>query len=284
MSSSLGKPPQSFLDRIHVADVSACFSPRLQRRQRQSQMRFTRDTLAEVREELTNYLNYLQQASDNPRALIPYRRLLGLVENAERALNHLEETLEAGKLLPKSVKVPRRIFGSEERGEWYFGDDEGFKRFEYAEQIRRRLINLMKERDPMRNELQVVKGRMDALSKEYARLDRIYQRRKRPRYFWRVVLFLLLVSVGMFVGAAFTMGIVQFALIGFGVALLLLILPLWRTWRRDLRKRDADLKALRDQIKEVSAEGRKLQMRYLPLNDMCEEMRAEYAELRRGFA
>jgi hypothetical protein len=283
MTTYIGKSPQSILDAIHAADIPRCFVPEMTRRQRQVQIRYAKDSLAQVEEELDQLIKLMHKQKNGVVLAEPYERLLKLVHNADNAINNLEQRLEAGKMLPKGVTIPHYIFGSEEQGAWYFGSDADQKRFEYMEQLRQRLQTLLAERGPLREEMKALRAELDTVQTALKKQQKAYDRRNR----WTYAFFVMLVYIGfiavMFIGAFLTEGLLQSAFLGFGIGLILFIPALLLAWRRDLRKRSKALYDKREEARALNRKGRLLQQRYTPLNDMCEEVSYEYNDLRASF-
>ncbi|MAU10412.1 MAG: hypothetical protein CL607_11360 [Anaerolineaceae bacterium] len=283
MSVYIGKSPQSFLDAMHAADIPHCFVPNMTRRQRQIQIRYAKESLTQIESDLKHQIEQVKKHRDAELNVVPYERLLKLMQNASGAIANLESRLEAGKMLPRGVKVPEYIFGSIELNVWYFGSEADRKRFELMEQLKVRLEGLLAERGPLREEMQAVRTELDVVKKDLQRQQKAYQRRRRWQYALTVMLIYVMVIAAMFVVAAMTSGLLQMAAIGLGVGLLLLLIPLLFVWRKDIRKREAKLKDTQQQAKEVARKGRILQSRYTPLNEMCEEVHYQYTDLRKSF-
>ena len=283
MSAYIGKSPQSFLDAIHAADIPHCFVPNMTRRQRQIQIRYAKESLTQIETDLTRQIDQVKKHRDAELNVVSYEKLLKLIQNASGAIANLESRLDADKMLPRGVKVPEHIFGSTELNVWYFGDEDARRRFELMEQLKVRLDGLLAERGPLREEMQAFRTELDAVKKDLQRQQKAYQRRRRWQYALTIMLAYGMAIAALFVIAALTSGLLQTAAIGLGVGLLVLLIPLLFVWRKDVRKREAQLKDTQQQAKEVAQKGRMLQARYIPLNEMCEEVHYQYTDLRKSF-
>ncbi|QPC82524.1 hypothetical protein G4Y79_23025 [Phototrophicus methaneseepsis] len=283
MMPFLGKSPQTILDAIHAADVPRCFVPEMTRRQRQVQIRYTKESLSQIEEELVQLIKLGKKQKNGEAISQPYERLLKLVKNAQAAIQNLEQRLEAGKMLPKGVTIPSYIFGSVELGVWYFGTEADQKRFESMEQLRQRLQTLLAERGPLREEIKEVRTQLDTVQQALKKQQKAYDRRSKWTYALFIMLVYIVIIAAMFIGAAMTDGVLQLGLIGLGFTLTLFIPALLVNWRRDLRKRRELIQETRQQALELNRQGRLLQQRYTPLNDMCEEVNYEYRDLRATF-
>ncbi|MCB9458429.1 MAG: hypothetical protein H6670_02180 [Anaerolineaceae bacterium] len=283
MSSYIGKSPQSFLDALHAADIPHCFVPNMTRRQRQIQIRYAKESLSQIESDLVRQVSQVNKHRDAERNVIPYEKLLKLTQNATAAINNLEARLDAGKMLPKGVKLPEYIFGSTELNVWYFGDEAARKRFELMEQLKVRLDGLIAERGPLREEMQAFKTELEAIKKNLDRQKKAYESRRRWQYALTVIVVYLIVIIIIFALAYFSTGLPQIVEIGLGIGLLVLLVPLLFTWRKDIRRRKEKLEAAQNEAKEVARKGRILQSRYTPLNEMCEEVHYQYNDLRKSF-
>ena len=163
--------PQAYLDEFHKVNVPALFDPSMSARARADAIRDARQQLSKLKVRLQDERDTLRnqeirKKSDDKtiqRTLAPYNMLQNLLLELDTQVQHLQDTLGAGKLLPKPPEFGDYIFGAEETGEWQIGYAEDYNRWDDMMQTKQRLTSFLKEREPLKQQLDELKDEVTLL-------------------------------------------------------------------------------------------------------------------------
>ncbi len=310
-------PPQQFLDELHDADVPRLFDPQLSKRDRADAIQAAKRKIARTKVKLEEERDLIRNRytgrsgkrnkdmiddseSRLKIALAPYMLLFNLTRQLEEQIQALENALGAGKLLPEGFHFGDRIFGNAERGEWFLGDRNDEDLWAHAENVRQQLEEFMKQREPLVTKQKQIKERT-AKTQQLLKTDSAkLKRRSQTSYIVLRLFILFIISVGL-MGygyyraqpfwpgilngnpSALANGALWLFIMGAGFALLLSIPYIYSRWRRNLHYLEDRIAVWRRDLEELRHDAQIIQRDYVPVNDKCRQLHAEYQELRAHF-
>lgn len=310
-------PPQQFLDELHDADVPGLFDPNLTKRERADAIQAAKRKIARAKARLEEERDLIRnryavrgskrdkEIDDSEKrlkiALAPYMLLFNLTRELEEQIQALENALGAGKLLPEGFHFGDRIFGNAERGEWFLGNRDDEELWAHAERVRQQLEEFMKQREPLVTKQKQIKERTAKTQQLLKEDTRKLKRRSQTSYIGFRLFILLIIAVGLmgfgyYRAQPFLPGILSGSptllansalwlfIMGAGFALLLSIPYIYARWRRNLHYLEDRIAVWRRDLEELQHDAQIIQRDYIPVNDKCRQLHAEYQELRAHFS
>jgi hypothetical protein len=151
--------PQDYLNDMHAINIPRLFHPRMKPRDRADSIRKAKKELARLTLELQHHRDNLRaknkkaSSEDVTLILAPYNLLQNLLVQLTAEVTGLEDTLAAGKMLPHAFEFGQYIFGVEELGEWFLGDQAQYDEWLEAEQVKQRLNDFKADGQPLLDKL-----------------------------------------------------------------------------------------------------------------------------------
>lgn len=280
--------PQDYLDDMHAIGVTRLFQPHLSTRDRAAGIRRVRQELGRARTELTLHRDGLGDADhelgveEARRRAAPLNLLLLLHEQLVDEVSDLERSLSAGKPLPYSFDFGRFIFGDEETGEWYVGSQEQHDEWRHIQQFKRRLDALRLKGQPAREQLNSIRGELEALAVKHVKAQtRIEKRQKRAFVLRRIGLLVILIAASGTVGYYYWNSNRDFSHVAIGLAvtcavLIPIVIGNWKSPHTGAARKQRRLEA---QIVELKQEGLQHRQSYQPLELQIKALEVHYSRM-----
>lgn len=287
-------PAQEYLDDLHSIDVPRLFNPDLSKEQRTNLINLTKKRLNDWQTTLQAHMGTIHkryekgQETERDLALAAYKKLDDLGKELTGTIKDLEKIVKKDRTIPPRFAFGTVIFGEYDWGEWHLGEREDMVRFEDMVAIKNRLDRVRREHTPMTKNLKQTQSRIKVLKKEIKRNMDEYKRRKRPLYIGlRVVVLLLFVAVFLGLGYVIYQAGDSPILAGMSgllaVSLMTVSISTLRRNRRKLKELEQDIHNGRQRLKQLQQRFKKLRIDYYPVNELKQELTADYQSLRATF-
>lgn len=287
--------PQDYLNDMHAINIPRIFHPKMKPRDRADGIRKARKELGRLTLELQHHRDTLRSknkkasSEEVTRILAPYNLLQNLLVQLTSEVVNLEETLAAGKMLPQAFEFGQYIFGVEELGEWFLGDQAQYDEWLEAEDVKARLNGFKEDGQPLLDKLSAIQNEFGKLKVTYQSAQKKLDSQHKRGYFVRRLL-LLFILMGlsaaggayMYIEMANTLGL----LVGFGLAgFFFLLMPFaYFDWKKRNTKLVAHVREQKTQLRRLQMEGKDVKKRYRPIELQIEALEAQYHSLRAGLA
>jgi len=286
--------PQDYLNDLHAIGIPKLFHPRMKPRDRANRIQSTKTELNRLRMELQHHRDTLrsrhksESSEDIKRVLAPYNLLQNLVEQLTQEVKSLEDKLSAGKMLPQGFEFGQFIFGDEDLGEWFIGDEDHYNDWREADDVKQRLNGFKREGQPLVDKLTVIHADYEEQKSIYESTQKKVDKRTKTGFILRRLFVLLVLTVASATGGAYVyleLGN-QLGLAGFGLAgIFFLLMPLgYMDWRRRNRKFIAQAREAKTQMRRLQMEGKEVKKRFRPIEFQIKALASKYKTLRAGLS
>jgi len=286
--------PQDYLNDMHAIGIPKLFHPRLSPRDRANGIQTAKQELGRLKMELQHHRDTLRSKNKSvsndelKRVLAPYNLLQNLLEQLINEVKSLEDKLGAGKMLPQGFEFGRFIFGDEEIGEWFIGDEEHYQDWKEADDVKQRLNGFKREGQPLIQKLSVIHADYETQKAIYESTQKKVDKRAKKGFILRRLVLLLILTIASGAGGAYVymeMGN-ELGLVGFGLAgFFFLLMPLgYMDWRRRNRKLIAKAREAKTQMRRLQREGKEVKKRFRPIEFQIKALTAQYKSLRAGLS
>lgn len=283
--------PQDYLNDMHAIGIPKLFHPRMNPRDRASGIRNAKQELNRLKLELQHHRDTIRSKSKSlpsdevKRILAPFNLLQNLIQQLTEEVTGLEDKLSKGKMLPHTFEFGAYIFGDEELGEWFIGDEEHYADWQEADDVKQRLNGFKREGKPHLDKLTQIHGEYESRKTDYhkaqAKLDRLHKK----SYIIVRIFLLLVLTIGSAAGGAYLyleLSNELLGLIGFGLAgFFFLVIPFgYRDWRKRNRKLISHIREQKTQMRRLQMEGKEVKKRYRPIEFQIKALTSQYQRLR----
>ena len=286
--------PQDYLNDMHAINIPRIFHPKMKPRERSDGIRKAKQELGRLTLELQHHRDTLRSknkkasSEEVTRILAPYNLLQNLLVQLTSEVVNLENILGAGKMIPHAFEFGRYIFGVEELGEWFLGNQDQYDEWLEAEEVKHRLNGFKEDGQPILDKLSKIQSEFSALKVTYQAAQKKLDRQHKRGYMLRQFLLLVLLTGLSAAGGAYvyiemtnTLGLVGIGLAGF---FFLLIPFAYFDWKKRNTKLVAIVREQKTQMRRLQMEGKELKNRYRPIELQVQSLEAEYHKLRAGLA
>lgn len=282
--------PQDYLNDMHAIGLPRIFHPKMKPRDRAVGIRKAKQELGRLKVELQHHRDTLRAknkkapSDEVKRILAPYNLLQNLLVQLTGEVEDLEEKLGAGKMLPHGFEFGHYVFGVEEIGEWFLGNQEQYDEWLEAEEVKQRLNSFKKDGQPHRDKLAQIHSEFAQLKTAYQSAQKkLDKRHKRGYILRRMVLLFVLMAVSGGVGAYVYIEMANpLGLGGFGLAsFFFLLMPLgYMDWKKRNTKLIASIREQKTQMRRLQLEGKETKKRYRPIEYQIKALESQYQSLR----
>lgn len=286
--------PQDYLNDLHAIRIPALFEPRINARDRATGIRNAKKELGRLKVELQHHRDSLRsknkKSADDEltRILAPYNLLQNLIQQLTAEVSKLEDILASGKLLPHGFEFGEYIFGDEEKGEWFVGNQGDYDEWMEAEQVKLRLDGFHDTGEPLRQRLAKIQNDFADMKAVYQKAQKKLDRQHKRGYIFRRILLLLLFTIGAggVGGYLYFVENVQLGLIGLGLGMFFfLLIPFaYSDWKKRNTKLVGSVRELKTQLRRLQLEGKDIQKQYRPIEFQIKSLQQEYSRLRAGLS
>ena len=284
--------PQDYVNDMHAIGIPRLFQPKMNPRDRATGIRKAKKELERLKLELQHHRDALRSknkkasSEELKRILAPFNLLQNLNQQLIGEIAELEETLAAGKMLPHGFEFGDYIFGDEETGEWFLGNQTQYDEWIEAEDVKQRMIGFKQDGQPLLDKLSTIQAEFSELKTTYQSAQKKLDRQHRKRYFglrFLLLLVLVIISAGigayMYIEMSNNLGIIGFGLAGF---FFLLIPFAYFDWKKRNTKLVASVRELKTQLRRLQLEGKEIQKKYRPIEFQIKMLESQYRSLRTG--
>lgn len=284
--------PQDYLNDMQAIGISRIFHPKMKPRDRATGIRKAKQELSRLTLELQHHRDALRAknkktpSEEVTRILAPYNLLQNLLVQLTAEVVGLEEKLGAGKMLPHSFEFGHYIFGVEELGEWFLGDQDQYDEWLEAEEIKQRMNVFKQDGQPLLDKLTQIQAEFKELKTAFQSAQKKLDKQHKRGYFLRrLFLLLLLVAISAGVGAYMYIQMTNpLGLIGLGLAgFFFLLMPFaYFDWKKRNTKLVASVREQKTQLRRLQIEGKEVKKRYHPIELQIKDLQSQYHDLRSG--
>lgn len=297
----LDRPPQEWLDQLHEIDIPELYDPGHSKTQRLNLIEYKGKKLRYWYEGVDALVDKIGDRYDSDHqaemelAQAPYKLLRQLGKQLLTAVNDLEQRTKKDKVVPEGFMFGDYIFGDEDSGDWHLGSGRDADRYDNMLAVKRRLAQLMQEYKPMVQEMKVTRARAGELKSKVSEWMSEYQSKKTTGYIATRLVGLLvltaaalgsgffLVTERLVLGDAANAETLGGALLVLGVAGAIGMIVIYRRRQQRLNELQQDIREGRQRLQQFSQQMQKQRRDFYPTNQLVQELRGEYKELKASF-
>jgi len=286
--------PQDYLNDMHAINIPRIFHPKMKPRDRADGIRKAKQELGRLTLELQHHRDTLRSknkktsSEELTRILAPYNLLQNLLVQLTSEVVNLEDIVASGKMLPHAFEFGHYIFGVEELGEWFLGDQDQYDEWLEAEEVKQRLNGFKEDGQPLLDKLTKIQREFSELKVTYlAAQKKLDKQHKRGYLVRRLLLLVLLMGLSSAAGAYVYIEMTNsLGLVGLGLAgFFFLLMPFaYFDWKKSNTKLVASVRELKTQMRRLQMEGKEVKNRYRPIEIQVQALQKQYDDLRAGLA
>jgi hypothetical protein len=298
--SQADTPPQVFLDQLHEIGVPRLFDPGLNETQRTNLITLSRNRLSEWQTRIVDQtknieLRYKHLPDQARLHVAPYKRLISLNAELNKAISDLERTIKQRRALPRSIEFGTRIYGTFETGEWHLGDFRDAKRWDQMEAIRKRLTQVRSDFEPMKRDMELAGRRAKEARHDLKKMQRRHSilRKKFPFVLFTVIVVSAMIW-SLWLGISIVNGnhdlndqriapVIGASLLIVAISSSVMLFTLVRRRRLNLAHIEMSIAMTIADYRSHKQESHDIRMQLHPMMQLARQLTTEYKELRKTF-